>query len=505
MTPNKYQLDIYDHIKAKRGHAMVDAVAGSGKTTTIVAALEMLPMDANVLFVAFNRHIAEELKKRVPLNCEAATLNSLGYSIVRNSTKGYTKIKETKTEDVLWFEVFGGKQVNRGKYYRSLTVVKRLVGLFKSYAIMEPTIEDCEFFSDRYEFCPEENGEFELAIRTHLAGMKQKTVLDFDDQIFYPLAFDYKTPTFDYVFVDETQDLNPAQIELVKRVCDRDGMIVAVGDTRQAIYGFRGADPQAMDHMVKSLNMTCLPLSVCYRCAKNIVIEAQKEVPHIEYCETAEEGAIKTMHASRLLSAVQPGDFILCRTTAPLVELVLQFIREGRKAFVRGRDFGQSLLNIIQYIHDLDAYEQKMQLALQKKPAALLTTQDQIDTMRVLVAMYHDEASIRRAISDIFENDGKGIMLSTIHRSKGLETDRVFLIRPDLVPHPRATQDWMIDQEHNLKYIAVTRAKKEFVYVTMEAGIGFEDIPVASRTAPRLLESAFDRDEDVLDLGEDEH
>lgn len=462
-TPNKYMTAIYDHVQHNQSHLLVDAVAGSGKTTTIVEALELIPMEAQVLFVAFNRHIAQELKSRVPFNVEASTLNSLGNGIVRNAM-GYRKLKETKTEDILWFDIFGGDRRRRRDYYKARNAVKRLVSLFKSYAITEPTLDDCEFLDDRYALLTEEeNGEYTLAIQVHAKGMKKK-IIDFDDQIFYPVAFDLSCPKYDFVFVDESQDLNPAQVELIKRCTD--GMIVAVGDTHQAIYGFRGADPKAMSNMAKSLKMERLPLSVCYRCAKQIVIAAQEEVPHIEYHEKATEGRVRRLPQPQLMDVVLPGDFILCRTTAPLVEYALYLIRAGRKAYVRGRDFGQNLLALLDHLFDLDEYEERVQKTLRKRPAALLATQDQIDTMRVFIEVCgQNERAIRKRIQDIFENDSDGIMLSTVHRCKGLETNRVFLLRPDLIPHPKAKQEWMIEQEHNLKYIAITRAKKEFVYV----------------------------------------
>jgi len=68
-------------------------------------------------------------------------------------------------------------------------------------------------------------------------------------------------------------------------------------------------------------------------------------------------------------------------------------------------------------------------------------------------------------IGGIFSDDTRGIVLSTIHKSKGLENDRVFFLLPELLPSRFATMDWQLEQEENLRYVAITRAKKELVYV----------------------------------------
>lgn len=56
-------------------------------------------------------------------------------------------------------------------------------------------------------------------------------------------------------------------------------------------------------------------------------------------------------------------------------------------------------------------------------------------------------------------------MLSTIHKAKGLEAERVFILKPDLMPHPKAKRGWEIDQENNLRYVAITRSKRELYLV----------------------------------------
>ncbi len=63
------------------------------------------------------------------------------------------------------------------------------------------------------------------------------------------------------------------------------------------------------------------------------------------------------------------------------------------------------------------------------------------------------------------EDGVERIRLSTVHRAKGLEAQRVWVLRPDLMPHPMARQDWAVEQERNLIYVAVTRAIGELYWV----------------------------------------
>ena len=77
---------------------------------------------------------------------------------------------------------------------------------------------------------------------------------------------------------------------------------------------------------------------------------------------------------------------------------------------------------------------------------------------------------VTRRIEAVFTDDrnGKGIKLSSIHKAKGLEAKRVFLLEPHgaTVPHPMAKTSWQREQEMNLRYVAITRAIEELVYVS---------------------------------------
>src|SRR5690606_18120963 len=107
-------------------------------------------------------------------------------------------------------------------------------------------------------------------------------------------ALDLRVREFDNVLVDEAQDLNVAQRILIRRMLKEGGRLIAVGDPRQAIYGFRGADSDSFRLIGEEFNATDLPLTVTFRCPKAVVAQAQRYVSHIQAHETAPEGEVIT-------------------------------------------------------------------------------------------------------------------------------------------------------------------------------------------------------------------
>jgi ATP-dependent exoDNAse (exonuclease V) beta subunit len=277
--------------------------------------------------------------------------------------------------------------------------------------------------------------------------------------IWLPMQLDMDFPQYDFVFVDEAQDLNYAQICFIKKL---GGRKVIVGDRKQAIYGFRGADSTAMD-LFKGAQ---LPLSICYRCPKSVVIEAQKIVPQIEYSDLQIVGSISDVSDPEYCS----GDFVLCRTNAPLVGACLDVIRSGKKAVIKGRDIGDNLVKLVKDlanpIDNIDTLKERLYDWLTKRcsetkyEAKKIMYNDKSDTILALCEGCKCVSEVISKIETIFSDTLTGVVFSTIHKAKGLEADNIYILRPDLLPHPRGG-----NQEMNLKYVAITRAKKNLFFI----------------------------------------
>ena len=471
--PSKYQVAIYDWIKAAvdkpKAALMVEAVAGSGKTTTIVTALEFIPPHQNVLFLAFNKHIAEELRDRVPVNVSVSTINSLGWRALRTWNRG-VELDDQKTAKLL-ASIEPHKHAWRG--WRG--AMTRLIGLKKANYRMT-AVEIVK----KYEVeIPGDSLFMEIAARIWTLGNEQVLVADFDDQWAVPAMRGLPLPQFDWVFIDEAQDLSGTQVELVQRVAPR---TVAIGDSNQAIYGFRGADPDAMENMAKAIEAERLPLSICYRCPSSVVAEAKRIVPVIEASPFAKPGVVDSIALEDLRHEARPGDWVLCRTTAPLVRECLDFIVSGVKATVKGRDIGKQLIDMIDKVNkpnddsadvvdfsiDLDDYYQREHERLEAldESSKVQVLTDKVESIEALSEGTETVGQIKRRIESVFREDpSPGVTFATAHRSKGLEAQNVFVLRPELMPFPFAKGPWQIRQEWNLKYVAITRAMGRLCWV----------------------------------------
>lgn len=466
-NPSKYQLAVFDNVANGTGNTVVKAVAGSGKTTTIVEALSHIPKGLRTLFVAFNKSIADELKKKAPPGVEVSTLHSYGLKTITRSL-GRLRIEQ--------YRVDGFVRALHGNDPRTLDMrrdMTKTVSLAKGQLAANEAAVDA--IIDDFGIESAQNGaraafiKDVLKILLQCADVQKDGQIDFDDMIWLPLVLDLRQPQFDRVFVDETQDLNKAQIEMALRAVKPNGRICAVGDPRQAIYGFRGADSSAVDNIVARLQAAVLPLSVCYRCCKAVLREAKEVVPDIEWAPDAEEGSVTGVMARDMKRNARAGDFILSRTNAPLVSLCMFFLKEGRPATIQGRDIGASLAAFVKKSHASsiealrDYVEAWRDVECKRLAAKNRDTQSVDDRADCVLAIAENASTVEEVLLDIQElfadkGDTERIVLSSTHKAKGLERDRVWLLQSTYRRRPGL-------EEENLYYVAVTRARKELFLV----------------------------------------
>lgn len=456
MIPSQYQEDIFKFVQSGTGHAVVEAVAGSGKTTTIRKSLDLIDHHKRVLLVAFNKHIADELASKIPMGFEARTCHSIGFEILKQSY-GFVKVNNDKVRNILKFDLKCD--------WKFIKPITRLISLMKSCAYRK--WDNWQALADNHDI--EFPKDFDPTFGEKAFDFFKRGVCDFDDMIWRPVVENLNFPEYDYVFVDEAQDLSPIQVEFVERLLKDTGRIIFVGDSRQAIYGFRGADTEAMERIAQRFNVSKLPLSICYRCAKNVVKRAQDLVPHIECADTQEDGTVTDVKEMVL----QDGDYVLCRVTADLVSECMEQIRNGRKAMVKGRDIGDGLIGLIKQLckegDTVETLKEKL-FAWQStqdsdNEAKMVAVEDKVNTISALCGGLKNVSEVIQRIETLFSDSTSGIVFSTIHKAKGLEADNVYILRPDLLPHPRCKKEWQRNQEDNLKYVAITRAKKNLYFV----------------------------------------
>jgi superfamily I DNA/RNA helicase len=322
----------------------------------------------------------------------------------------------------------------------------------------------------------------EMAQHIYKLSLAQTDVIDYDDQILFPLVKNIPVKfQKDLLILDEAQDSGRARQALINKFIKEGGCFVIVGDDRQGIYGFAGAQANALDALIEQHQMKVLPLTVCFRCPKTVIREAQKLVPDIEWHDDAAEGEVTTMTA--LPKEILKTDAILCRNTAPLIEQAYALLRAGIACKVEGRDIGVGLLTLVNrwkvssidaFLNKLEAYrEREVQKAMARNNEEKAEqVNDKCATLVHLCRVCLDRQQqslndLRAFIDSIFADNVSGVAtLCTYHRAKGREWTRVFLFEHSKrCPSRFARQEWQKAQESNLSYVAVTRAMETLIYV----------------------------------------
>ena len=482
ITPSPFQNEIFDFVRDGTGNGVIEAVAGSGKTTTIVMALSFTPKNADVAFCAFNKHIANELQARAPQHVHVSTLHSLGYANIR-AAFGRVKVDNKKVFKIVDDITKTVSPDDANTIRDNLAIIVRLVSMCKA-TMRTPTIENLGFIVDRYTI--EVNGAssvvFETVQKAFNESMMLTSIVDFDDMIYYSSSGKVPCRKFDFLFLDECQDLNNSQISMALKSVKENGRIIAVGDRWQGIYGFRGADVDAIPNIINETGASTLPLSITYRCPKSHVALAQELVPHIKAWSEAKEGVIETIGESKLCDIVQDGDMVLCRRNAPLISYAFKLLRRGIKVVILGRDIASGLVsiiakvqkqaqtddNVIAFLRALREYQDRQVYKLERagKNGRAQTLDDKCETIMAIAQEAQSVKGIIDRIDEIFSDIRQGVTFSTVHKAKGQESERVFLLKPgELGSTHKCKADWERQQEKNIQYVAVTRSKSELYFV----------------------------------------
>lgn len=503
--PSKYQVAIFDWVTNGRGHAIVDAVAGSGKTTTIVQAARLIA--GKGMFLAFSKPIQLELGTRLAgTKMGAATIHSHGYAACRKRWKGIqvdkAKYRNAAMKAIERETEKGGKVAALLDSAYPVSAMAKLIDLvrlnrFEVYAdngaISVPQ-DKVEYLISRFDMdiTPDLVPWITWAVGDILDwGAGETRKIDYGDMLWLPIVHNVQPDQYDWIFLDEAQDTSLLAQELVANSLTPGGRLLAVGDVNQCIMGFAGSDTAAFVKLAERFQVTRLPLSICYRCPKSHIALAKKIVPHIEAREGAPEGEIIDLAYQQIVNTVREGDYIICRLTAPLITLCYELIRSRISARVLGRGIGEGLASALKQVvkfagkdfrfsslaEHIRIWEEHQVGKIIAKGAdpdddRIVAIQDRAECLYAVLEMVNARSveDLYSEIDKLFSDDAASVTLSTCHKSKGLEADRIVLLGPEMLPFPRAKQDWQIEQEMNLKYVAHTRAKNTLFLVPCPEG-----------------------------------
>ena len=478
MKPDKNQQRIEEEYINTRNNIFIEASAGSGKSTTLLRLLKMTPKHKKVLFVAFSKDIVNELKEIAPSHADVYTVHSLCYRTLKQNKKTNLNLNESKNF-IHCTQIADLKHIKKYKNRMANCFVLSSVINIMKLNLIPPEPEKIKEIADTYNYLIDKKDiENIVSVYNHIdkaeknLNPKKQGMMDFTDMLYlsYTKIDEEDFPKYDVVMTDESQDFSPLQYNLILRFLKPKGRLVSVGDSKQLIYGFIGSNLNSFNAMKERKNTTILPLSVTYRCAKNIVKFANEILPGTEAKEDAIDGTVR----NGSLLEVKQGDYIICRNNAPLVEAFVFLLKNGKNASIMGKEFGKNLLSIIDRIENIDDLSlllEDKELELSERgvnnPKRHATYQALVEKCNIVKSLYNHFGSLEKIeshMSEVFNNDKNGIKLSTIHKSKGLQSERVFILNWHLLPSEYAESELEMMQEKCLQYVAVTRAKNELVF-----------------------------------------
>lgn len=493
-------------------HIIIDAGPGCGKSTTCVAGLNLLLKRkpdwydkateeqhaiwnamkgsySSIGFQAFNKSIQKELEEKVPEKVECRTFHSFGLWVLREN--GFVVRGDNSNIKFLLKDHFGYKKDQRmtRQHFELCSRVSKIVSLLKNN-LLSPTrknilslvaqnnleLEEKEL-EDVENYC---SYLFQYALNIRKG---ERTFIGFDDMIWLPIALnlDFGKVGFDLLICDEAQDLNPVQHELITRSSSR---LICVGDPRQAIYGFRGADSMSMKTLEQKLSETergvqILPLQTSFRLPKSGVVNVSKFSPQLKCLPDAIEGTISKCYIDEAKPVA--GDLVVSRINANIFSLAFRLLRDRVPVRIQGKEFGNQIIRLLSECSRSDSapavyevisrYDQRERERIEKKnfPERLLEVHsEKISCLMSLIDGCETAGEMIDTVEKLFADSKKRsevVLLSTVHKAKGLEADRVWFLEPQLVPHKMAKTDAELSQELNLRFVAETRHKKELVYV----------------------------------------
>jgi superfamily I DNA/RNA helicase len=495
MEWSQYQRDVFaEAARLTDQHCAVVARAGSGKTTSLIESLHHVPYH-RVLLCAFNKSIQTEMENRAPRHVLCRTLHSLGLRLhqqnLRANGRGPAEVVPEKAreqamklleEKPQYYRATAGQALpdDFGRKIEAATNLRRVAAFAKN--VLAHKHEELVAIASQFDLqCREDEEKIARAAGELLdRAADDYRRVDFDDMSWFPWVFEYGVADathmlrYDVVLVDERQDTSPAQDWMIQQMC-RDGRCFSYLDPRQTIYGFRGVDRQTVERVVDEAAVQ-LPLPVSYRCPLAVIEKARLVVPDIEPRPDAPDGRAVLTEYLEMLDNARAGDFILSRTNAPLMSTCLRLLQQGMPATVAGRDIGESLRKMLKKsrarsMSDLFRWLQawltkEYKRHMPEHPRRYETSQDKaacLDAVaRFCTTPREVDETLQRMFSDVEPKDL--IVCSTVHKAKGLERDRVWMLSKTFgYPHLKPWQDaW---SEENIWYVAVTRSKDELFFV----------------------------------------
>lgn len=302
------------------GSYLIEASAGSGKTRVLTERVKKLLEDnsTKILAITFTNKASEELKERLELdklknkNAFVGTFHSFCQSILESRFKllGFQKMPHIFEDESDRIEIVE-EAIKSVPYFTDIydNLESKDKAGYKSKVLSFISSVKREL-AEPEDLITEEGEEHLLFLYNEYQDiLKSNNALDFDDLILFVYKLlsnneavqNLYSKSYNYIFIDEGQDLNKAQYYLLKTLCgDQIKNVMIVGDPNQSIYGFNGSAPKYMQtFFVDDFKAQKITLDENYRCSKQVIDAANKLMQlNVEAVNYVIEGHFETYEAA---------------------------------------------------------------------------------------------------------------------------------------------------------------------------------------------------------------
>jgi len=496
------------------GNIKINAVAGSGKTSTVIEYANARPKNSKILYLAFNKSVKLEAVKKFSdkglTNVKVETAHSLAYKniVFKNNYKvrhqGYktyeiVELLKIKGNDETHTEFIIANHINKFVSYFCNSNKQRVKDL--SYLEVVSDYKAKKFVRAFYKY-------IEKKTRLFLSKMDKGEIEITHD--FYLKKFQLSNPKldFDYILFDEGQDASPAMLDIfIKQRATK----VIVGDTHQQIYGWR----YAVNSLEKT-NFKTYHLSTSFRFSQeiaNLGMEILKWKNYLDIYKPISiigKGKTKDYKVKAVLARTNLGLLLKAIEYVTEKEKIKYIYFEGNINSYTYADDGASLYDILNLYNGKrrlirDKLIKKMKSLAELKDYIEKTEDVQLGLMLEIVKEYGNEIPniIKRIKEKHVENVEKEkaeMIFSTVHRCKGMEYDAVQIVN-DFITEEKLEKlktnnseneinISKLNEEINLLYVAITRTKNS-VYIP--ENLLPKDFPVSSRIHKLRVQSTDER------------
>ena len=496
MELTKEQQDIIN----SSGNIKINAVAGSGKTTTVIEYAKTRPSTSKILYLAFNKSVKLEAVKKFQEkeldNVKVETAHSLAFRHIVTRSKYNVRTQNYKSSDVVEILNLQGSDEKHTEFIMA-SHINRFVAYFcnsDKSKVQDLNYLDTVTDSIAKDFVTKYYNHILKQTRIFLGKMDSGEIEITHD--FYLKKFQLSNPNlnYDYILFDEGQDASPAMLDVFFK---QNAIKVIVGDTHQQIYGWRFAV-----NSLEKADFKTYHLSTSFRFGQDIanlamgILKFKKHIGDYQNIPISGKGINKTTQSKAILARTNLG--LLLRAIEYITDNknVSNIYFEGNINSYTYADEGASLYDVL---HLYNGKHSSVKDKLIKSMKTMEDLEDYIDKtedmqlgmMVEIVKEYGNKIpSIIKSLKDKHvENEAKEsaeMIFSTVHRCKGMEYDVVELVNDFMTEEKleklkteKKAEDLNIaklNEEVNLLYVATTRTKHS-LYIPFE--LMPKDFPVS--------------------------